>query len=116
MYAMRTGPHGAEYLLASGKELKLSHTRETITAAIENGEYGVLKRVGEFALLKRGVDTSQNAQLLMDWGLQAWQAPQTTPPPASQAPQAPQAPQDGAPVVPHKVPLMETDRAREDSP
>jgi uncharacterized membrane protein len=69
MYAMRTGPHGAEYILGSGKELKISHTRETMKAAIESGEYGVLKRVGEFALLKRGLDPSQNAQLLSDWQL-----------------------------------------------
>jgi uncharacterized membrane protein len=69
MYAMRTGPHGAEYLIASGKELKLSHTKQTLTAALQNGEYGVLKRVGEFALLKRGLDPSQNAQLMADWQL-----------------------------------------------
>jgi hypothetical protein len=56
-------------VLASSKELKLSHTRPTLKAAVESGQYGVVKRNGEFALLKRGADTSQNKQLVSDWQL-----------------------------------------------
>ncbi len=67
MFTMRHGPNNAEYILASSKELKLSHTRPTLKAAVESGQYGVIKRNGEFALLKRGADTSQNRQLVIDW-------------------------------------------------
>ncbi len=67
MFTMRHGPNHADYVLASSKELKLSHTRPTLKAAVESGEYGVIKRNGEFALLKRGADTSMNKQLVIDW-------------------------------------------------
>jgi len=69
MFTMRHGPMGAEYVLASSKELKLSHTKPTLKAALESGQYGVIKRVAEFALLKRGADTAQNQQLVLDWQL-----------------------------------------------
>jgi uncharacterized membrane protein len=69
MFTMRQGPHNADYILASSKELKLSHTRPTLKAAIESGQYGVIKRVAEFALFKRGADTGQNKQLISDWQL-----------------------------------------------
>jgi uncharacterized membrane protein len=69
MFTMRHGPNNADYVLASSKELKLSHTRPTLKAAVESGQYGVVKRNGEFALLKRGADTSQNKQLVSDWQL-----------------------------------------------
>ena len=69
MYTMRQGPHDADYILASSKELKLSHTRPTLKAAIESGQYGIVKRVAEFALFKRGANTSQNQQLVLDWQL-----------------------------------------------
>ncbi|HEY4105000.1 MAG TPA: DUF2079 domain-containing protein [Polyangiaceae bacterium] len=69
MYTMRQGPHDADYMLASSKELKLSHTHQTLKAALDSGRYGVIKRSGEFALFKRGADTSQNKQLESDWQL-----------------------------------------------
>jgi uncharacterized membrane protein len=69
MFTMRHGPQNAEYVLASNKELKLSRTRPTLKAAIESGQYGVLRRSGEFLLLKKGADTSQNKQLVLDWQL-----------------------------------------------
>jgi uncharacterized membrane protein len=69
MFTMRHGPNNAEYVLASSRELKLSHTRPTLKAAVQSGQYGVLRRNGEFALLKRGADTSQNKQLVIDWDL-----------------------------------------------
>ncbi|HWZ87710.1 MAG TPA: hypothetical protein VNW92_02635, partial [Polyangiaceae bacterium] len=62
-------PHNADYILASSKELKLSRTRPTLKAAIDSGQYGVIRRVAEFALFKRGADTSQNQQLVNDWQL-----------------------------------------------
>ena len=69
MFTMRHGPMGAQYVLASSKELKLSRTKPTLKAALESGQYGVVKRVAEFALLKKGVDISQNQQLVLDWQL-----------------------------------------------
>ena len=69
MFTMRHGPQSADYVLASNKELKLSRTRPTLKAAIESGQYGVLRRSGEFLLLKKGADTSQNKQLVLDWQL-----------------------------------------------
>jgi uncharacterized membrane protein len=69
MFTMRHGPMGAEYVLASSKELKLSRTKPTLKAALESGQYGVVKRASEFVLLKRGADTSQNQQLVLDWQL-----------------------------------------------
>ncbi|HET7546039.1 MAG TPA: DUF2079 domain-containing protein [Polyangiaceae bacterium] len=69
MFTMRHGPMGAEYVLASSKELKLSRTKPTLKAALESGQYGVIKRVAEFALLKKGANTSQNSQLVIDWQL-----------------------------------------------
>jgi uncharacterized membrane protein len=69
MFTMRHGPQDANFVLASNKELKLSHTRSTLKAAIESGQYGVVQRSGEFVLLRRGADTSQNQQLLSDWQL-----------------------------------------------
>jgi len=69
MFTMRHGPNGAEFVLASNKELKLSRTRPTLKAALESGEYGVVKRSGEFVLLKKGADVSQNTQLVLDWQL-----------------------------------------------
>jgi uncharacterized membrane protein len=69
MFTMRHGPMGADWVLASSKELKLSRTKPTLKAALESGQYGVIKRVGEFALLKKGADTAQNPQLVLDWQL-----------------------------------------------
>ncbi|HYQ26153.1 MAG TPA: DUF2079 domain-containing protein, partial [Polyangiaceae bacterium] len=69
MFTMRHGPMGAEYVLASSKELKLSRTKPTLKAALESGQYGVVKRAGEFVLLKKGANTAQNAQLVLDWQL-----------------------------------------------
>jgi uncharacterized membrane protein len=68
-YAMRNGPHDADYILASERELKLARTRPELKEALQSGEYGVLRRIGDFALFKRGQDTSQNAKLLRDWNL-----------------------------------------------
>jgi uncharacterized membrane protein len=69
MFTMRHGPQNADFVLASNKELKLSKTRPTLKAAIDSGQYGVLRRSGEFLLLKKGADTSQNKQLVLDWQL-----------------------------------------------
>lgn len=69
MYAMRRGLYGADYMLASRKELDYEKTRPFFTRAVKSGEYGVLKRVGEFVVLKKGHDTSGNAALIRDWKL-----------------------------------------------
>jgi hypothetical protein len=69
IYSMRKGPHGAEYIMAWSKQLGLARTRPTLRKAIETGEYGVLERRGDLALLKRGHDVSRNQELLRDWAL-----------------------------------------------
>jgi hypothetical protein len=69
LYSARYGPHNAEWYLASSKELSLKRTKPKLKHELERGRYGVFKRVGDFALMKRGYDTSGNEQLLRDWGL-----------------------------------------------
>lgn len=69
MYSMREGPHGAEYVLGAAGETKLDHTEQNLRKVIRDGHYGVIKRIGEFALLKKGADTSGNAKLARDWRL-----------------------------------------------
>jgi hypothetical protein len=61
--------HDLEYIVGSSKELKLSKTRPTLKEALESGRYGVLRRIGDFALMKKGHSTEGNAQLLEDWAL-----------------------------------------------
>jgi len=68
-YSMRNGPQTAEYIVGSARELKLSKTRPTLKEALESGRYGVLRRIGDFALMKRGHSTEGNAQLMEDWAL-----------------------------------------------
>jgi uncharacterized membrane protein len=68
-FSMRQGPQTAEYIVGSSKELKLSKTRPTLKEALESGRYGVLRRIGDFALMKKGHSTEGNAQLLEDWAL-----------------------------------------------
>jgi uncharacterized membrane protein len=69
LFTMRNGPQTGQYILASSRELKLSKTRPTLKEALESGEYGVLRRVGDFALMKKGHATTGNAQLIQDWEL-----------------------------------------------
>ncbi len=69
MYALRRGVYDAEFMLASQKELDYEQTRPLFTKSVKEGHYGVLKRVGEFVLLRRGHDTSANADLIRDWKL-----------------------------------------------
>jgi uncharacterized membrane protein len=69
IYAMRRGPQDAKWIVASSRGLKLSKTKPTLKEAVESGRYGVVRRQMDFALLKRGHDTSQNEKLIRDWGL-----------------------------------------------
>ncbi len=69
MYTMRHGPQDAEYILASNRELKLSRTKVKLLEALRSNAYGVVERNGEFALFKRGYDTSGNDKLIHDWRL-----------------------------------------------
>lgn len=69
MHTMRTGPHGAEWIVASSRELKLSRTRPSLKAVLEKNEYGVVRRIGDLALFKKGHDVSGNAALIRDWKL-----------------------------------------------
>jgi uncharacterized membrane protein len=69
LYAMRNGPQDAHYIVASSRELKLSKTKPHLKEALESGRYGVIRRVGDFALMKRGAPPKDNEKLLQDWGL-----------------------------------------------
>jgi uncharacterized membrane protein len=69
LHTMRTGPHGAEWIVASSRELKLSKTKVSLRAVLDQNQYGVVKRSGDFAVFKRGYPTDGNAKLIKDWGL-----------------------------------------------
>jgi hypothetical protein len=69
LHTMRTGPRGTEWIVASSRELKLSKTKPSLKAVLDKGEYGVVRRSGDFALLRRGYSTEHNAKLIKDWGL-----------------------------------------------
>lgn len=66
-YSMRTGTQDADYIVAERSKLDVSQTRTAFRVAVRSGEYGVVKRLGDIVLLKRGYDTSGNFQLLRDW-------------------------------------------------
>jgi uncharacterized membrane protein len=68
-YTMRSGPHGAEYILASRRELRLGRTKSTLKEGLKSKTYGVVARRGDMALLKKGHDTAGNERLLKDWNL-----------------------------------------------
>lgn len=69
LHTMRTGPHGAEWIVASSRELKLSKTKPSLRAVLDKKQYGVVKRSGDFAIFKRGYSTDGNEKLMRDWGL-----------------------------------------------
>jgi len=69
MYALRRGVYDAKYMLASQRELDFEQTRRLFTHAVKSGQYGVIKRVGEFVVLERGADPSGNDKLVRDWRL-----------------------------------------------
>jgi uncharacterized membrane protein len=69
LHTMRTGPRGTDWIVASSRELKLSKTKPSLRAVLDSGEYGVVRRSGDFALFKRGYKTDDNAKLIADWGL-----------------------------------------------
>ncbi|MFZ5897280.1 MAG: DUF2079 domain-containing protein [Myxococcota bacterium] len=101
MYTMRHGPQGAEYALASSRELKLSRTRPKLLEALRSGDYGVVTRIADMALLKRGYDTAENERLIRDWRLTEARPP--TPSAAEPAP-ARQPEMEGAPPPPEEAP------------
>jgi uncharacterized membrane protein len=69
MFTMRQGPQTAEWIVGSARELKLSKTRPTMKEALETGRYGVVKRLGDFAVMRLGYSTAGNQQLIDDWEL-----------------------------------------------
>jgi hypothetical protein len=69
IYSMRWGTFNADYLLAWGNDLRLGNTKQNLKNALGGNHYGVFKRVGEFALFKRGFDTSGNSRMIQDWSL-----------------------------------------------
>jgi uncharacterized membrane protein len=69
MFTMRQGPQTADWIVGSARELKLSKTRPTLKEALETGRYGVVRRLGDFAVMKRGHSTEGNQALIDDWEL-----------------------------------------------
>jgi len=69
MFTMRNGPQTAEWIVGSSRELKLSKTRPMLREALDSGRYGVMKRIGDFALMKRGYPIDGNQALIDDWEL-----------------------------------------------
>ena len=68
-YSLRRGHYRADYLLAAANELELDRTKVHLGSALKGGEYGVVKRLGNMAVMKRGHDRSANQQLIDDWKL-----------------------------------------------
>jgi uncharacterized membrane protein len=69
MFTMRQGPQTADWIVASSRELKLSKTRPTLKEALVSGTFGVIKRLDDFAVMKRGYSTAENQALIDDWEL-----------------------------------------------
>jgi uncharacterized membrane protein len=69
IYAMRGGPFDAEYVLAGRNELRLGNTKKHFSSIVKKKEFGVVKRSGDFVLLKRGYKADDNAALVKDWKL-----------------------------------------------
>ncbi|MCC6902729.1 MAG: DUF2079 domain-containing protein [Polyangiaceae bacterium] len=69
MYAMRRGLYDAEYILVAKNEIDFEATRKLLTEAVTTNAYGVVKRAGDFALLKKGADPAGNAALAADFKL-----------------------------------------------
>lgn len=67
-YSMRNGVQGADYIMAGKNDLGQG-ARQSVRQALTSGRYGVIARVGEFALLKKGASTAGNLKLRTDWGL-----------------------------------------------
>jgi hypothetical protein len=70
-YTLRRGSHGAEYVVANRKGLRLDRTAQSVKEVLTSGKYGLLGWYGEFALLRRGAPTTQNAEVLKAFGLDA---------------------------------------------
>lgn len=68
-FSLRRDSYHADYLVARQKELRLDRTKAVITRALTSGEYGVLRRVGPFVLMKRGHATNGNGAVIADWNL-----------------------------------------------
>jgi uncharacterized membrane protein len=94
LHTMRTGPRGTTWIVASSRELKLSKTKPSLKAVLEKGEYGVVRRSGDFALFKRGHSTEGNAKLMKDWVLSSAE-PASRPKQAEKQPEKqPEKPQE----------------------
>ncbi len=70
-YSLRRDSYRADYLIAREKELRLERTKTVLATALNTGEYGVFKRVGEFVLMKRGHSTQDNQALVSEWRLRS---------------------------------------------
>ncbi len=70
LYSLRRGAQGAEYLLARRTDLDVERTKPELASALGRGEYGVLARQGEFALLRKGHQGTETAALRREWGLE----------------------------------------------
>ena len=69
IFTLRSGLHGAEYILMTKGDLADDRVRARVREAMLAGGYGVLARTGEFALLQKGHTNLANRRLLVEWGL-----------------------------------------------
>jgi uncharacterized membrane protein len=112
MYTMRHGPQDAEYVLASSRELKLARTKPRLLDALRSGRYGVVKRIGDLALLKRGADTAENDRMIRDWRLIDARPAN----PGAEAPAPQPEPEQKAPEPEQKAPEEEPDQRGQENP
>ncbi|MCH2109140.1 MAG: DUF2079 domain-containing protein [Polyangiaceae bacterium] len=68
-YTLRRGHHDVDFIVARKKGLRLDRTALAVKDALQSKEYGVAARYGEFAVLQRGHDPSENQQLIEEWKL-----------------------------------------------
>lgn len=70
-YTLRRGSHGVDYIVARKSGLRLDRTKETIFKALDSGDYGVVKRFGEFIVFKKGAATQENEAVIKEWNLKS---------------------------------------------
>ena len=80
--------------------------------ALRSGRYGVVKRIGDLALLKRGADTAENDRMIRDWRLIDARPAN----PGAEAPAPQPEPEQKAPEPEQKAPEEEPDQRGQENP
>ncbi len=105
-YSLRRDSYHADYLIVQQRGLRLDRTKRVITNALTSGEYGVYRRVGPFALLKRGHSTRGNDALIDEWRLQRPRSHTSS----RHEPSEPDEPEAGGEEISDEVPRGEPQR------